>query len=854
MFERRLKIFLGVLLLVTVTLVLRAAQVQVLNHKHWEVEAANMRKRSEHIATRRGVIRDFKGVSIAVDEPCVDACVDFRALAPNPDKAWVEELAKARLRERMGADAYLGTPLAQRKVMVAEESEKVRDDIRQLVPRLARISGRKETDLEDARIAIVEKVKMRRRFVWYYTYKSALDKHRDGVEEAQTRPTSLWQKWLLDDGEDAPEPDSFELRVLEETAKHVVVRDVELDVQTELAKHSDRFPGLELRPGTRRVYPLGGAGAHVIGRMSKVTKADIKRDPLFADELRQYQQTDLKGRGGLEELWEPVLRGVRGKTDHVDGREVAVRKPQPGRDVFASIDVELQHEVEQLFEHVTIKTRIPGQAEPLRETVRMHGAAVVIDVPTGEVRVLASAPGFDPNLYEQKYAEYSDPDNLDIPLLNRATQALREPGSTVKPIVGLAGVAAGVRRADEGYTCTGYMSLNGKPYRWGGRCWVNSMFHKDLCGPNCREFPCPRVAHHPVPSNSPLMRPLTLSDALERSCNPYFESIADALGPTRLSDWYRKFGLGVRTEIGIAESRGRVPEMDPNKPLPKTIGTIFKTWTAGIGQGFVHATPLQMANVSATIARGGIWARPTLLRKEQHPGVTVSPTTKAADRVDLGLPPEAIRAVREGMFKVVHTVAGSGEAARRPDVGVAGKTGTAEAVVVSVPVLNPRTGQPLTGADGKVVNLPLPLSTHDAPNPKAPWHRGTGREGGKPHHSWFIGYAPADKPQIAFAVLVEYGGSGGGAAGSVANQLIQLCINHGHLKPPVATTNPADAVVPVAAAADEDVPTGADAGAVEAGANVPMSVPAVAAPLAPPQGVELLRDVPVTTRAGVNAE
>src|SRR5687768_12804134 len=103
MFERRLKIFLGVLLLVTVTLVLRAAQVQVLNHKHWEGAAVRAGTRSEHIATRRGVIRDFKGVAIAVDEPCVDACVDFRALAPNPDKAWVEELAKARLRERMGA-------------------------------------------------------------------------------------------------------------------------------------------------------------------------------------------------------------------------------------------------------------------------------------------------------------------------------------------------------------------------------------------------------------------------------------------------------------------------------------------------------------------------------------------------------------------------------------------------------------------------------------------------------------------------------------------------------------------------------------------------------------------------------
>jgi hypothetical protein len=120
---------------------------------------------------------------------------------------------------------------------------------------------------------------------------------------------------------------------------------------------------------------------------------------------------------------------------------------------------------------------------------------------------------------------------------------------------------------------------------------------------------------------------------------------------------------------------------------------------------------------------------------------------------------------------------------------------------------------------GREITRPLELSTHDVPNPAAPWYRATGRQGDRPHHSWFIGYAPAEKPQIAFAVLVEYGGSGGGTAGTMAADVLKLCMAHGHLKP-TATAAPAPAIASV-----------------------------VAAPLAPSAEVELLHDLPATTRA-----
>jgi cell division protein FtsI/penicillin-binding protein 2 len=238
----------------------------------------------------------------------------------------------------------------------------------------------------------------------------------------------------------------------------------------------------------------------------------------------------------------------------------------------------------------------------------------------------------------------------------------------------------------------------------------------------------------------------------------------------------------------------------------------------------VAVTPLQMANVAATIARDGVWVRPKLLRdgapKNYPPGAQdhVPPTTQLADRVDLGIPPEALRAVRQGMFNVVNGRAGSGGEARRADVMVAGKTGTAEAALLRAPKVDPKTGKMVRGADGRVELETLEMSTHDVPNPRAPWYRATGRQGDQPHHSWFVGFAPADDPQIAFAVMVEYGGSGGGAAGSVAKRIVELCVRHGYL---TVKAKPG----PVAAS------------------TVPATTPAVAAPLAPAADVELLHNV-----------
>src|SRR5207302_6850487 len=184
------------------------------------------------------------------------------------------------------------------------------------------------------------------------------------------------------------------------------------------------------------------------------------------------------------------------------------------------------------------------------------------------------------------------------------------------------------------------------------------------------------VAHHQIPPEDPHKgvgeNPdgfLNFTDALQRSCNVYFETVADRLGLEGLSYWMNHFGLGRPTGIGIAESCGMLPNEYSGDQRD------FTTWTAGIGQGHVGVTPIQMANIVATIARRGIWMRPRLLRGDlktspYHPAKGGAEWDHIPDQVDLKLSPEALEAAWQGMIKVVNTKAGTGGEARRSDMSV----------------------------------------------------------------------------------------------------------------------------------------------------------------------------------------
>lgn len=761
MFERRLKIFLILLFVVTIAIALKASYIQVVEHDYWSERAEDLRTRTIYVETTRGRILDRNGEELAVDLPCTDVAIDYRVLTPEPDARWVRSKAYARLRQRDWS-GYLAADRATRRRILDDEIQAVISDIDAMWDILAEVSGETRQQIDETRNAIVQRVEMRKRFIWYRGYERAVEKHE------QADPPPLWQRWLLGDAVDGPKLDQFLIEVAEETQTHVVVSDIGVEAINYLGKNIDRFPGLILRPGVHRVYPFGDAACHVLGRVSKVTREDLQRDPSPDDELRRYWQNDLIGRTGIEALAEPTLRGSRGRMIRHYGRPQAIPDMSaiPGEDVRITLDILLQQEIQQTFAHA----RVPTSAKT-HEVHAMHGAAVVIDIPTGELRALVSYPTFDLNTFDRDYSTLVN-DDINKRLLNRATQYPLEPGSTIKPVVGLGAIADGLISAMGTIECTGYLIIDGRTHRV-GRCWVASKFASVL-GAN-------GVAHHPIPWSDP--HPdgfLNLSDALQRSCNVFFETLADKMGLDGLSRWYRQFGLGMPVGIGIPEAAGRLPDSFRGPAEVRRSAS----WFAGIGQGQIATTPLQMANVAATIARDGLWIRPTLI----DDGAAIDERLIrrgegefAADRRRLNLPPAALEQAREGMVRVANTRAGTGNRLHRDDMVVAVKTGTAQAAKLTIPVRD-ENGDYLHDDNGRVVRRLLEPSTPANPNPEATWYRAFGDEGKELNHAWLIGYAPAENPKIAFAVMVEYGGGGGAMTSSdVALKVLEACIEHGYL-------------------------------------------------------------------------
>lgn len=796
MFERRLKIFLLILGLAVGGLLVRAAQLQIVQRDYWKREASDELKKVHYLETDRGAIVDCKGRELAADRPCVDACVDYRAIIYPADPKWLLDVAGQRLRTRMG-DGWTHTPKKQREKLREAEAPKVQKDIDAMWDKLAELSGRSREEIETTRQDILQRVELRKRFAWHHAYVSAVKKGGGEPDE------STIEKWLEPGADDVAPIDNFKINVAEETTSHVILHAISLDIQNELGRHSERYPGLNLRPGLHRYYPYEDAACHVLGHLGRVSRDDMDKDPNRRDPRRAYLPNDDIGRGGLEWLCEPALRGTLGRVTTIYGEENSQTTDPavPGQTVHTTIDIDLQQDIEQFFSSPKLHdpTGEPdphtGEYPPIKGPAVLHGAAVLLDVKTNQVLALVSYPTFDLNHFDEEYQKMHD-DLLNEPLRDRATESQLEPGSTMKPLVGLSAITSGVMQVNEGIECTGYLVLP-----WGkdphhqftriGRCWVASMFAEKLKSLGMSP------AHHPVPWRSPHKghdgNPdgfLTYSDALERSCNVYFETVADRMGLDQLSDWMSRFGIGRRTGIGIEEYKGRLPR-DASDHFGNRRVTGF---LSGIGQGYVAATPIQMANIAATIARGGTWMRPHLVAPDPATG-KMPPLRPGAmdgpDVVDLHLDPKAVAACHLGMINVVNALGGTGRMAHMNNLLVAGKTGTAQAAPFKVLVRE--NGQPVLDADGKLQYKTFQPCTSDNPDNvgcELPWYRGTGtKDNYKLDHAWMIGFAPANDPKIAFAVLVEYGGSGGGAAADVVRASLDACIAHGYLnaqKNPIA--------------------------------------------------------------------
>ena len=772
MFERRVRIVLGLLIAVAVGLVARAAQVQVAQAAEWRAVAQETMRRTELTETTRGRILDVKGRILAEDVPCTDAAVAYWFITEHPDEDRLyRDVARPIARER--TPGYAQLPRAEQHRIVLSYMPEARARLEAMWDTLARVGGVTRAEIDATRRDIVARVEHRRKHVILARFQRATEDH------ARQNLSPWWRKWLLGEADAPPELGQFDETIADEEQAHVILPALSPAAYNELRKLQPTLPGLALTTSTTRHYPYANATAHVVGMLGQVDKKDLAADPDFGDELRAYLNRDRVGRGGLEQLYERRLRGARGRVD-VDletGRKHEASQPVPGSDVHTTIDAELQRDLAAAFQDVKFEwPREPG--DPAKPVVRgpAPGAAVVIDVKTGAVRAIVSYPDFDPNTYDQNIATLNY-DDVNRPLTNRAVAFAAVPGSTVKPIVGLAAIAEGLMGPHDTIECDGFLRINGKAITNSFRCWTESMFS----GQGLARHQGGRD-EHPTPDLNPGFTPppghLTRADALQRSCNVFFETLAVRLGEAGMNKWMAAFGLGQPTGLGLAEQRGLLlADMPPavrNDPDEYRANVIM----SGTGQSYVQATPLQIANVAATLARGGVVVRPTLTEAEAAAAVR--------ERRDLRLDRDGLDMVRRGMEAVVLTAGGSGHGvdATLPVV-IAAKTGSAQAHPLRVP-LRDAYGDFILDENGRRRMRALELSTRDHENPEAPWFRRVNPmtdEKPRQSHAWFVGYAPAENPQVAFAVFVEYGGSGGASAGSVVTKLFDSLVRNGYIEP-----------------------------------------------------------------------
>jgi penicillin-binding protein 2 len=477
--------------------------------------------------------------------------------------------------------------------------------------------------------------------------------------------------------------------------------DLDFATFSKFAEKDLGLPGVQVNVRPVRKYVYNALAAHLLGYVG--TARDINK----LSDIREFNfyEPDIQGKTNVEFYLDDALRGKPGKRilkknakNQLEGEKEIVQ-PTPGANVYLTIDARIQYITERAL-------RAVGRA-----------AAVVVDPNNGQILAMASVPSYDPNKFipaisARDWAELKDADA--DPLTNRAISAFA-PGSTYKIATSLAGLTKGLAKAV--YTCNGGVTY-GNTYM---RCWIQAE-HGGTHGPQ------------------------TLTEAIKNSCDAFFYQYGNAAGIDAIDAVGKSLGLGEPSGIELTNEASGI------LPSPEWLRTTHNNerWSQGttansaIGQGYVLATPLQMAMIAATVANGGVSYQPSLIYKIQEPdGTSVRrPDKIRGDLTKMNkLTPDQIELVRKGMWRVVND-SGTGARAKVPGVIVAGKTGTAQA-----------------WTDGK-----------------------------KDDNAWFIAFAPYDHPKLALAIIVQGGLAGGEVAAPIASKIIEesLALERGYdpdLKP-----------------------------------------------------------------------
>jgi len=465
------------------------------------------------------------------------------------------------------------------------------------------------------------------------------------------------------------------------------------------AVHRHEFRGVELRARQTRHYPYGELAVHALGYVAAVSEEDLERI-----DRPGYAGTTLIGKLGVESAYESQLHGLNGYRQilvNAQGRSVdrqgayqpdlRAEAPAPGKDLVLSID-------------------LPTQMVAEAALGEQRGAVVAIDPANGDVLALVSHPGFDPSVFGRglttgEYALLTG--NEDKPLLNRALRGAYPSGSTIKPVMALAGLTYNVIDPQQREFCNGQFHLPGSRHLY-------------------REGKGGKHGY------------VDLVDAVARSCDVYFYSLAAQIGVERIASFAAQFGLGALTGIDISgEKPGLLPTPAWKQNVYKQIWYPGETVNLGVGQGYLLVTPLQLAHMTAILAGRGRSFQPRVLMGVRDVAGNIERSAAIALPGATSISSEAWALVVKGMIGATTygTAAAIGKEAR---YSIAGKTGTAQVYSVAQ---NARY-------NAKTVSDKL-------------------RD-----HAWFIAFAPAETPRIAVCVLVENGGFGASAAAPIARRVM----------------------------------------------------------------------------------
>ena len=457
-----------------------------------------------------------------------------------------------------------------------------------------------------------------------------------------------------------------------------------VDERTVMAIEEQKIdlPGVSLRVRPVRAYPKGGSAASLLGYVAEVSHAQLK-----SKEFQDFHPGETMGQAGIERRYDAFIRGVDGGEQmEVDAlgklsRLIQRIEPRSGFNLYLTLDNRLQRVAEEAFQ---------GRS----------GALIAIHPSTGEILAMVSQPSYDPNQFSQRMTPEqwrrltSDPHH---PMQNKGLQGQYAPGSIFKLVTALAALEKGAITPETKFSCNGSFSLG------------SHLFHDWKKGGHGT---------------------LNLQQGIANSCNIYFYNTALKTGIEEIVRVARELGLGVPTGLGLGdEARGVIP--------PQQVQTIGpggwypgNTVMAGIGQGMVTVTPMQVLMMVSAIANGGTLYRPWVVRRVETLDRELIEEYGPQFVRKVNIDPDNLAIVREGMQAVVSE--GTGGRAKIPGLRVAGKTGTAQVV----------------GNGGP--------------------QRGDQRD-----HAWFVAFAPADDPQIAVAVVVEHGGFGGQVAAPIAKSLLE---------------------------------------------------------------------------------